>query len=299
VAAAKGTAAMVMTKGVVLAGGAGSRLHPMTRVASKQLQPVYDKPMIYYPLATLMEAGIREILVITTPQDAVKFQDLLGSGDGFGIAIEYAVQAEPRGIAEAFLIAEDFIATNPTVLILGDNIFYGEFGLDTTIRDFTTGAVIFGYPVRNPEQYGVVEVDVTGRVLGLEEKPSDPRSKYAVPGLYVYDSQVVDIARSVAPSARGEIEITDINRTYLEQGQLRVVLMDRGVAWLDSGTHDSLLDAANFVATVEHRQSIKIACLEEIALRAGYLDRKSLNRIVADMPVSGYREYLERVLEEP
>ncbi len=285
-------------KGIVLAGGAGSRLDPMTRVASKQLQPVYDKPMIYYPIATLMEAGIRDIFLITTAQDAPRFEDLLGAGERFGIDLSYGVQPEPRGIAEAFLIADEFVAGDPVTLILGDNIFYGEFGLDTIVRDLTTGAVIFGYPVRDPERYGVVEFDESGRVLSLEEKPANPRSKYAIPGLYVYDDQVVEIARSVKPSARGEMEITDVNNAYLDLGQLQASLMDRGVAWLDSGTHDSLLDAANFVATVEHRQSIKIACLEEIALRAGFLDRARLVGIVDEMPGSAYRHYLERLLDE-
>lgn len=287
-----------VVKGIVLAGGAGSRLDPITRVASKQLQPVYDKPMIYYPLATLVEAGIREILVITTPDDLPRFRELLGSGDRFGINLEYATQPEPRGIAEALLIGEEFIAGGPVTLILGDNIFYGAFGLEGIIRDLIRGAVIFGYPVRDPERYGVVELDEDGRVLGLEEKPARPRSKYAIPGIYVYDDQVVEIARDVKPSDRGEKEITDVNRAYLDRGELTVSLMDRGVAWLDSGTHDSLLDAANFVATVEHRQSIKIACLEEIAFQAGFLDRPRLESILQGMPRSGYRQYLERVLDE-
>jgi glucose-1-phosphate thymidylyltransferase len=285
-------------KGIVLAGGAGSRLDPITRVASKQLQPVYDKPMIYYPLATLMEAGIGDILLITTPDDVPRFQELLGSGDRFGISLEYAIQPEPRGIAEAFVIGEEFIAGDPVTLILGDNIFYGAIGLESIVRNLGIGAVIFGYPVRDPERYGVVEFDDDGRVLGLEEKPSRPRSKYAIPGVYVYDDQVVEIARAVKPSDRGEKEITDVNRAYLERGELHVSLMDRGVAWLDSGTHDSLLDAANFVATVEHRQSIKIACLEEVALRAGFLDHRQLQSIVDGMPGSSYRQYLERVLDE-
>jgi glucose-1-phosphate thymidylyltransferase len=285
-------------KGIVLAGGAGTRLDPTTRVASKQLQPVYDKPMIYYPMATLMEAGIRDILLISTPHDLPKFEGLLGSGERFGIDLHYAVQDEPRGIAEAFLIAEDFISGQPVTLILGDNIFHGAFGLESVVRDLTTGAVIFGYPVRDPERYGVVEFDREGRVLGLEEKPSHPKSKYAIPGLYVYDDQVVGIARAVQPSDRGEMEITDVNRAYLERGQLHVSLMHRGVAWLDSGTHDSLLEAANFVATVEHRQSIKIACLEEVAFNAGFLDRSRLQAIVEGMPESSYRDYLERVLAE-
>ena len=285
-------------KGVVLAGGAGGRLDPITRVASKQLQPIYDKPMIYYPLATLIEAGIRDILLITTPDDVPRFEDLLGSGDKFGINLEYAVQPEPGGIAQAFLIGEVFIDGDPVTLILGDNIFYGDIGLEDVVATLSRGAVVFAYPVRDPERYGVVEFDVEGRVLSLEEKPSRPKSKYAIPGLYVYDEQVVEIARSVKPSARGEVEITDVNRVYLERGELSVSVFDRGVAWLDSGTHDSLLDAANFIATVEHRQSIKIACLEEVALNAGFLDRDQLVRIVQELPTSSYREYLEGVLEE-
>jgi glucose-1-phosphate thymidylyltransferase len=285
-------------KGIVLAGGAGTRLDPITRVASKQLQAVYDKPMIYYPMATLLEAGIRQILLITTGDDMPRFKHLLGSGERFGIDLEYAVQPEPRGIAEAFLIGEEFIASDPVTLILGDNIFYGAIGLEAIIRDFTTGAVIFGYPVKDPERYGVVELDDDGHVLSLEEKPASPRSRYAIPGVYVYDDQVVEIARAVEPSGRGEKEITDVNLAYLERGQLQVSLMDRGVAWLDSGTHDSLLDASNFVATVEHRQSIKIACLEEVALRSGFLDRPRLRAIVDGMPDSSYREYLEGVLDE-
>ncbi len=284
-------------KGIVLAGGSGTRLDPITRVASKQLQPVYDKPMIYYPLATLMEAGIRNILIITTPSDLSRFQELLGQGDRFGIELGYATQPQPRGIAEAFLIAEEFIADAPVTLILGDNIFYGDIGLELIVGKHETGAEIFGYPVRDPQRYGVVEVDDSGSVVGLEEKPSRPRSRYAVPGLYVYDEAVVEIARSLRPSSRGEMEITDLNRVYLDRGRLRVNLLDRGVAWLDSGTHDSMLDAANFVATVEHRQSIKIACLEEVALRSGFLDEQRLGAIVEHMPESSYSHYLERLLE--
>ena len=285
-------------RGIVLAGGAGSRLDPITRVASKQLQPIYDKPMIYYPLATLLEAGIRDILLITTPHDVPRFQDLLGSGENFGIRLEYASQPEPRGIAEAFLIGEEFIAGEPVTLILGDNIFYGHIGLAEVVASLGQGAVVFAYPVRDPERYGVVEFDADGRVLSLEEKPSKPRSKYVIPGLYVYDDQVVETARAVQPSGRGEMEITDVNRMYLERGQLKVSVFDRGVAWLDSGTHDSLLDAANFVATIEHRQSIKIACLEEIALASGYLTADQLTSIVTAMPKSSYREYLEAVLSQ-
>ena len=285
-------------KGIVLAGGAGSRLDPITRVASKQLQPVYDKPMIYYPLATLMEAGIRQILLITTRHDVPRFQELLGTGERFGITLEYAVQPEPKGIAEAFLIGEEFIGGDPVTLILGDNIFYGAVRLEGIVESLTSGAVVFGYPVRDPERYGVVEFDDNGMVISLEEKPSRPRSKYAIPGLYVYDDQVVGVAKSIAPSERGELEITDVNRAYLDRGALRVSLFDRGIAWLDSGTHDSLLDAANFIATVEHRQSIKVACLEEVALTSGFINVEEFRRIVETSPVSSYRDYLERVLEE-
>ncbi len=285
-------------KGIVLAGGAGSRLDPITRVASKQLQPVYDKPMIYYPLATLMEAGIRDILLITTPHDVPRFEDLLGTGHELGIHIEYAVQPEPKGIAQAFLIGESFIGGAPVTLILGDNIFYGNIALDLAVSTLEKGAVVFGYPVRDPERYGVVEFDPEGTVLSLEEKPAHPRSKYAIPGLYVYDDQVVEIAKSMEPSGRGELEITDVNRVYLDLGQLRVSVFDRGVAWLDSGTHDSLLDAANFIATVEHRQSIKIACLEEVAFKAGFIDLDQLRNIIEQTPQSSYREYLQRVLDE-
>ncbi len=285
-------------KGIVLAGGAGSRLDPITRVASKQLQPVYDKPMIYYPLATLMQAGIRDILIITTPQDVPRFQELLEDGSQWGISLTYAVQPEPKGIAQAFLVGEDFVEDEPVTLILGDNIFYGRIGLDHVVRELTEGAYVFGYPVRDPERYGVVEFDREGRVVSLEEKPAKPKSRFAVPGLYVYDKHVVDIAKSIEPSARGELEITDVNKTYLEKGQLQVQLFDRGVAWLDSGTHDSLLEAANFIATVEHRQSIKIACLEEIAVREGFVDREHFAAVVEVMPASTYRTYLEEVLAE-
>ncbi|HSM43910.1 MAG TPA: glucose-1-phosphate thymidylyltransferase RfbA, partial [Acidimicrobiia bacterium] len=263
-----------VVKGIILAGGAGSRLDPITRVASKQLQPVYDKPMIYYPLATLMEAGIREILLITTADDVPRFAELLGSGDHIGLSIDYEVQEKPRGIADAFLVGAEFIAGDQVTLILGDNIFHGNIGLREVVSSPVQGAVVFGYPVRDPERYGVVEFDEDGRVLSLEEKPARPRSKYAIPGLYVYDENVVDIAGSIAPSARGELEITDVNKVYLDKGRLQVSLFDRGVAWLDSGTHDSLLDAANFIATVEHRQSIKIACIEEIALEIGFISHE-------------------------
>lgn len=285
-------------KGIVLAGGAGSRLDPITRVASKQLQPVYDKPMIYYPLATLMEAGVREIQIITTPQDMPRFQSLLGDGASWGIELDYAIQPEPKGIAQAFLVGETFIGPDPVTLILGDNIFYGRIGLAEVVSGFGGGAYVFGYPVRDPERYGVVEFDESGTVVSLEEKPAHPRSKYAVPGLYVYDERVVDVAKSIAPSPRGELEITDVNKAYLADGALQVQLFDRGVAWLDSGTHDSLLEAANFIATVERRQSIKIACLEEIAFRQGFIGASELETVVAAMPNSTYRAYLETVIEE-
>ncbi len=285
-------------KGIVLAGGAGSRLDPITRVASKQLQPVYDKPMIYYPLATLMQAGIRDVLLITTPHDMPRFQELLGDGTQWGLDLSYAVQPEPKGIAQAFLVGEDFVNSDPVTLILGDNIFYGRIGLEEVVRDFKDGAFVFGYPVRDPERYGVVEFDGNGRVVSLEEKPAKPKSRYAVPGLYVYDGNVVEVTRSIEPSARGELEITDVNKAYLAEGKLQVQLFDRGVAWLDSGTHDSLLEAANFIATVEHRQSIKIACLEEIAVRHGFIGWDQFAAVIEDMPNSTYRGYLEEVLAE-
>jgi glucose-1-phosphate thymidylyltransferase len=285
-------------KGIVLAGGAGSRLDPITRVASKQLQPVYDKPMIYYPLATLMLAGINEILVISTALDTPRFVELLGDGAQWGANIEYAIQEEPRGIAEAFLVGEDFIAGEPVTLILGDNVFYGRIELEEVVAGFTGGAVIFGYPVRDPQRYGVVEIDDAGNALSLEEKPAVPRSNLAVPGLYVYDEEVVEIAKALEPSPRGELEITDVNQVYLDRGRLQAVRWGRGIAWLDSGTHDSLLEAANFIATIEHRQGFKIACLEEIALRMGYVDREQFDALVAAMPTSSYRSYLEGLQAE-
>ncbi|HHC08659.1 MAG TPA: glucose-1-phosphate thymidylyltransferase [Actinobacteria bacterium] len=283
-------------KGIVLAGGAGTRLYPITQVASKQLQPVYDKPMIYYPLATLLEAGITDVLLISTPDDLPRFRALLGDGSRWGFTIRYAPQPRPEGIAQAFLIGEDFVDGDPVCLILGDNIFYGGSETERAVAEFESGALIFGYPVRNPRRYGVVELDADGNVVSLVEKPERPRSNLAVPGLYVYDARVVDLARALRPSARGELEITDLNRAYLELGELRVVRLSRGVAWLDSGTHDSLLDAANYVATIEHRQGTKIACIEEIAYRRGLITRDHLAALVAAMPPSGYREYLERVV---
>ncbi|GMQ85980.1 MAG: glucose-1-phosphate thymidylyltransferase RfbA [Acidimicrobiia bacterium] len=281
-------------RGIVLAGGAGSRLDPITRVASKQLQPVYDKPMIYYPLATLLEAGIDEVLLISTPGDVPRFEALLDNGSQWGMRIEYAVQPEPNGIAEAFLIAREFIDGEPVALILGDNIFHGNIGLEAIVDSFSTGAVIFGYPVRDPERYGVVELDDQDHVVSLVEKPEGPVSHLAVPGLYLYDDQVVALTEKLAPSGRGELEITDLNRAYLERGELVALRLGQGIAWLDSGTHDSLLEAANFIATIEHRQGLKIACLEEIALRRGTIDAAQFRTLVEAMPRSSYREYLER-----
>jgi glucose-1-phosphate thymidylyltransferase len=285
-------------KGIVLAGGAGTRLHPLTQVASKQLQPVYDKPLIYYPLATLMLAGIRDMLLISTPLDLPRFQELLGDGGDWGIRLSYAVQAEPRGIAQAFLVGERFITGSDVALILGDNIFYGQMRLDQLVRDFAGGALVFGYPVRDPERYGVVEFGADGRVLSLEEKPARPRTNLAIPGIYLYDHKVVELARALRPSARGELEITDLNRLYLERGELRAVRLGRGIAWLDTGTHESLLEAANFIATIEHRQGLKIACLEEVAYRQGYIDRAQLQTTLGKMPRSPYRDYVAALLEE-
>ncbi|CAH2030687.1 glucose-1-phosphate thymidylyltransferase RfbA [Trichlorobacter ammonificans] len=287
-----------ITKGIVLAGGAGSRLYPLTLVASKQLQPVYDKPMIYYPLATLMTAGIRDILLISTPQDTPRFQELLGDGSRWGISLSYAIQPEPKGIAQAFLIGEQFIDHQPVCLVLGDNIFYGKMHLDRLVASFGEGARVFGYYVHDPERYGVVEFDGDGRVLSLEEKPKQPKSHYAVPGLYLYDGQVVDIARSITPSARGELEITDVNRAYLAQGTLQVERLGRGIAWLDTGTHKSLLEASSFIETLEARQGLKIACLEEIALRRGFISCEQMAAVIDRTPTSPYRDYLQRVLQE-
>ena len=289
---------MSIKKGIVLAGGAGNRLYPLTLVASKQLQPVYDKPMIYYPLATLMMAGINDILIISTPHDTPRFEALLGNGSHWGISITYKVQPEPKGIAQAFLVGEDFIAEEPVCLILGDNIFYGKIGLDKIAREFESGAIIFGYNVQDPERYGVVEFDAKGNAISIEEKPSTPKSSYAVPGLYLYDGNVVETARSINPSPRGELEITDVNLEYLRRGELRVEKLGRGIAWLDTGTHQSLLEASHFIGTLEARQGLKIACLEEIALRKGYIDSKGMEKIIAVTPRSSYRDYLTRVLHE-
>jgi glucose-1-phosphate thymidylyltransferase len=280
-------------RGIILAGGTGSRLHPITRGISKQLVPVYDKPMIYYPLTTLMLAGIREILVITTPHEADQFRGLLGDGSAFGIELSYAVQASPDGLAQAFLIGEEHIGAEKVALVLGDNIFYGS-GLGLTLRRFTDvdGAVVFGYRVADPSAYGVVEFDKSGRAISLEEKPEHPRGNHAVPGLYFYDNDVVAHAKALAPSPRGELEITDLNRRYLAEGRLRVEPMPRGTAWLDTGTFDALNDASNFVRTLEARQGFKIGCPEEVAWRLGFIDDDTLAERAAELTASGYGDYL-------
>ncbi|MDE2295460.1 MAG: glucose-1-phosphate thymidylyltransferase RfbA [Gammaproteobacteria bacterium] len=287
-------------KGIVLAGGAGTRLHPVTLSQSKQLLPVYDKPMIYYPLATLMVAGIRDFLIITTPRDQTAFRDLLGDGAGWGVSFRYAVQAEPNGIAQALLIAEDFLAGASSALILGDNIFYGAnlSGVLHTAAARDRGATVFGYTVQDPERYGVVQFDPTGRVTDLVEKPKNPPSNTAVTGVYFYDSRAPQFARAIRPSARGELEITDLNREYLKDGSLWVERLGRGTAWLDTGTHDSLLDAGLFVRILEERQGLKVACVEEIAWRSGFIDDAQLERLAQPLLKSGYGEYLLRLLRE-
>ena len=281
-------------KGIVLAGGAGTRLYPLTRVASKQLQPIYDKPMIYYPLSTLMLGGIREVLLISTPVDVPRFQELLGDGRQWGMSIEYCVQDEPRGIAEALILGESFVGDDDVALILGDNVFYGNLRILEIVESFSTGALVFGYYVNDPERYGVVDFDADGNVLSIEEKPSTPRTNYAVPGLYLYDSTAAARARALKPSPRGELEITDLNIAYLSDGELRVQLLGRGLAWLDTGTHASLLEAAAFIGAIQTRQGLKIACLEEIAYIRGFINQAELNAVVDSMPNGPYREYLEQ-----
>ena len=287
-------------KGIILAGGSGTRLYPITRAASKQLLPIYDKPMIYYPLSVLMLAGIREVLVISTPQDTPRFEQLLGDGSSWGMRFEYVVQPRPEGLAQAFILGREFIGQDDSALVLGDNIFFGH-DLAARVKkaaEEPTGATVFAYAVSDPERYGVVEMDAAGRAISLVEKPAQPKSRYAVTGLYFYDNQVLDIAANLKPSARGELEITDVNRTYMERGELRVQTMGRGIAWLDTGTHDSLLQASSFVQTIQQRQGLMVACPEEIAYRLGFIDADELMRLAAPLPNS-YGDYLRSILALP
>ena len=287
-------------KGIILAGGSGSRLNPLTKAISKQLIPVYDKPMIYYPLSTLMLAGIKDILIISTPQDLPKFMELFGDGQEIGLNISYQEQPKPEGIAQAFIIGEDFIGKDSVCLILGDNIFYGH-SLSITLQrmaNLKSGAYIFGYWVSDPQRYGIVEFNQKNEVISIEEKPKHPKSNYAIPGLYFYDNEVINIAKNLKPSARGELEITDVNLEYLKQDDLKVELLGRGYAWLDTGTPDSLLDASNYIATMERRQGLKIGCIEEVAIRMGYIDKNQFEGIIERLPANDYRKYLEMILKE-
>jgi glucose-1-phosphate thymidylyltransferase len=287
-----------MKKAILLAGGAGTRLFPLTKIVCKQLLPIYDKPMVCYPLATLMLGGLRDVLIITTPKDLPMLRDYLGDGTQLGIRIDYAEQPKPEGIAQAFLIGAKFLGASGASLILGDNIFYGKLDFYRDALAIERGACIFGYQVRDPQRYGVVEFDAAGKAISLEEKPKQPKSHYAVPGLYVYDERVVDFCRSLRPSARGELEITDLNLLYLKEKQLHVKLLSRGMAWLDTGTQTSLLEAGNYIATIEHRQGLKIACLEEVALRTGFINQSQLSTIIDRLPKGEYRDYLQMVCDE-